>query len=166
MYSKYYYLAASLPYLILGKAQPLAKEDFLSECKKWLSASDFSRLESIDIESLDITANDLPLLAGWKRFDMSLRTELADFRKKRRKEKERPAPASLKDIFEKENPLLMERAIAQKRWNFIEECEFGNHFDLNFLTLYFLKLQILERITKFDKEKGRDIFQGYTRGKI
>lgn len=159
MSNKYYYLIASLPYLMPDKAQPVMKKDFLSECSKWLSASDFGKLESIDIERSDIRADDLPLLAGWKRFDLNLRTELADFRKKGRKDKNYPVPSILKDIFEQENPLFMEKAIAQKRWNFIDECEFGNHFDLNFLTLYFLKLQILERIARFDKEKGRDAFE-------
>ena len=159
MYNKYYYLVASLPYLLLGKISPIGAKEFLTECRKWLSPPDFNKLESADINDFENKKDDLPLLRKWKSFDLTLRTELAEFRIKKRKDKDQPVPAGLKDIFEHKDPLSMEEAISKKRWDFIEECELGNHFDLNFLTLYFLKLQILERIARFDKEKGKRTFE-------
>ena len=42
---------------------------------------------------------------------------------------------------------------------FLEEKEFGYHFDMNTLMLYCLKLQILERLAAFEKEKGKTRFE-------
>ncbi len=63
------------------------------------------------------------------------------------------------DVFEEPTPLLMERKLEKKRWDFIEEKEFGRYFDINTLILYFLKLQILERLSLFEKEKGKARFE-------
>ena len=49
------------------------------------------------------------------------------------------------------------------RWEFIEQEEAGHYFDLDFLILYFLKLQILERLVSFDKKKGQDRFESLTK---
>ena len=53
----------------------------------------------------------------------------------------------------------MEQMIERIRWNFLDSLESGNFFDLNFLVIYFLKIQILERLQSFDKEKGKKVFE-------
>ena len=52
----------------------------------------------------------------------------------------------------------MEEALERIRWDFLEGKTAENMFDINWLVLYFLKLQIAERLTTFDKDKGESFF--------
>ena len=52
------------------------------------------------------------------------------------------------------------RRLERKRWDFLEEKECDYHFDIAALSLYYLRLQMLERLASFDKEKGRETFGG------
>ncbi|MBU2250847.1 MAG: DUF2764 domain-containing protein, partial [Candidatus Omnitrophica bacterium] len=61
-------------------------------------------------------------------------------------------------VVDNSSPLEAERKLLLLRWNFIQEQESGHHFDLTWLILYFLKLQILERLFSFDKDKGLVLF--------
>lgn len=159
MPNKYYYLVASLAYLEFEKAPPITKSEFLSECRKWLDAGDFKKLEEVNINNIEIRPEDLSILKEWKSFDLTLRKDLGEIRKMRKKSLHEKIPAWLMDVFEEPTPLLMERKLEKKRWDFIEEKEFGCHFDMNTLMLYFLKLQILERLAVFEKEKGKARFE-------
>jgi len=62
-------------------------------------------------------------------------------------------------VIKEGNPLEIEKKLLLLRWNLIEEKQQEHHFDLEFLILYFLKLQILDRLSSFNKEKGQEIFQ-------
>ena len=95
----------------------------------------------------------------WKAFDRDLRGELAGVRRAKREGARESIPMQLKDIFEEHTPLHMEKRIEEKRWAFLDEKEFGYHFDIYALSLYYLKLQILERLSVFDKERGREAFE-------
>jgi hypothetical protein len=160
MISKYYYLISSLPYLRLGQKNSISTEQFLSECRKWLHAQDIEVLERVSIEDFSAQPNSLPALTAWKEFDFNLRKELAlarDNMKHGRHEK--PGPLA-KIVLEESTPLLMEQALARIRWGYLDSLEMGNFFDLNFLILYFLKLQIIARLDLFDNEKGEKVFHG------
>jgi hypothetical protein len=159
MPNKYYYLVSSLAYLEFEKTSPVTKSEFLSECKKWLDSNEFKKLTGISINNIEIRPEDAAILKDWKVFDRALREELGEIRKMRKKSMHEKIPSDLMDVFDEPTPLLMERTLEKKRWNFIEEKEFGYHFDINTLILYFLKLQILERLARFDEEKGRARFE-------
>jgi len=159
MANKYYYLVASLPRLEFGEHSPISKATFLAECEKWLSPTDLDNIKAIDINNLEITAEDNALVKEWKAFDAGFRTEIKGVREARRRSSGEKISASLKIIFNESTPLLKEKKILEKRWEFLEEGEFGYHFDINVLVLYFLKLQILERLEMFDKEKGKEVFE-------
>ena len=58
------------------------------------------------------------------------------------------------------NPLEIEKKLLLHRWELIEEKEKTHYFDLGFLILYYIKLQILRRLSLFDKEEGRQVFEG------
>ena len=158
MINEYYYLVASLPYLEFAKALPIARDEFLSQSSKWLSPSDFLMLSNIDINDFKIRTGDPGLLKEWKLFDLTLREGLAEVRRVKKSSLHTKIPDSVKNIFEESNPLLMERQIQKTRWDFLEEKEFGYHFDINVLIVYHLKLQVLERLTAFNKEKGETMF--------
>jgi len=159
MPNKYYYLVASLTYLEFEKAPPITKSEFLSECRKWLDAGDFKKLAEINISNIETNREDPAIIKEWKSFDLTLRRDLGEVRKMRKKSLRETIPNWLMDVFEEPTPLLMERKLEKKRWDFIEEKEFGYHFDINTLILYFLKLQILERLSVFEKEKGKARFE-------
>ncbi len=159
MPNKYYYLVAFLAYLEFEKTPPITKSEFLSECRKWLDAGDFKKLAEVNINNIETNPEDPAIIKEWKSFDLTLRKDLGEIREMRKKSLHETIPIWLMDVFEEPTPLLMERKLEKKRWDFIEEKEFGYHFDINTLLLYFLKLQILERLAAFEKEKGKARFE-------
>ncbi|OQX85433.1 MAG: hypothetical protein B6D55_07450 [Candidatus Omnitrophica bacterium 4484_70.2] len=84
-----------------------------------------------------------------------LRQKLASLRKALKKGQDYSLPEILKSLGKEDTPLEIEKYLLQLRWRFIEEKEVGHYFDLSFLILYFLKIQILERLFTFNKEKGK-----------
>jgi len=57
------------------------------------------------------------------------------------------------------NPLEAESLLNRARWQFLEQLEVGHYFDVERLVVYSLKLQLLERIALYDREKGRERFE-------
>ena len=160
MLNKYYYLVSSLPYLKFGQENFISKETFLLECKKWLSVKDIKVLSKVSLEDFSVMSDDVSVLQEWKKFDLALRTELASARNSiKHNRNEKPGPLA-KSVLEEATPFLMEQALARIRWERLDAMEAGNFFDLNFLMLYFLKLQIIERLKLFDKGRGEKVFQG------
>ena len=159
MVNKYYYLVSSLPYLRFAQQPPMGKESFLRESNKWLKPHDMDILSAASINDFSIRQEDSSVIKQWKEFDLGLRTELALARNNTRHNRhEKPGPLA-KTALDAPNPLLMEQALEQIRWEFLDSLEWGNFFDLNFLVVYFLKIQILERLQMFDKEKGEHVFE-------
>lgn len=165
MESNYYYLVASLPYLKFEQAPPLSKEDFILECAKWLAPNDLKQIKNLDINDFTIKPKDLPIIKEWKAFDLGLRQELARIRHARHTSPGEKAHSYLKDVFDEPNPLFMEKNLTKKRWAFLEEREFGCHFDMNAIIIYFLKLQFLERLASFNKEEGMDLLKSLCEAK-
>jgi hypothetical protein len=159
MANKYYYLVSSLPYLRFAQASPINTKAFLIECEKWLCKKDIGILLKAAISDFVFQPDDLPVIAAWKEFDYSVRTELALARKDRRDNRHDKPGQLAKIILGEKNPLLMEQVFERIRWNFLDSLEAGHFFDLNFLVIYFLKLQILERLAAFNKEKGEKMFE-------
>lgn len=166
MINQHYYLVASLPHLAFGKQAPISREAFLSECQKWLDSRSLRMVEKLDLNDISPGRRDSDVVREWKEFEFDLRSELAKIRRSRKEGAKEHIPLFLKGIFEEDTPLLMERRFEEKRWEFLEEKEFGLHFDLRALFVYFLKLQILERLSRFDKEKGKAVFDGLCEVKV
>lgn len=152
---KYYYIVASLPFLKFNEKTYLNRESFLAEASKWLTASDFNILSKVDVDDFYFRRGDCELLREYKNFESALRQEIALTRKAQ--EKEKPAEL-LKSYLLEGSPLGIEKKLLKFRWDFIEEKEQDNYFNLEFLIMYFLKLQILERLFTFDKDKGTAAF--------
>ena len=57
------------------------------------------------------------------------------------------------DLFEKE------RKIELIKWNWLEEKGFFHYFDTEYLFVYLLKIEMLERWLKLEKETGKTIFR-------
>ncbi len=156
---KYYYLIAQLPTLFFAKAPEITVESFLDEANKWLGAKDFELLTTLDINNYSFEKKNPKALQAYQKFEFRLRTDLAQFREARKKDQDYK-PASFPVSLVKEgNPLEVEIKLMEWRWKFIDELQREHHFDLEYLILYFLKLQLLRRYFQFDKEKGLKKFQ-------
>jgi hypothetical protein len=57
--------------------------------------------------------------------------------------------------FQAESPLDGELVIERERWAVLERLQVGHYFDTEALVAYALKLQILERVGRFELERGR-----------
>ena len=155
---KYYYLVSQLPALEFEE-ESLGKKDYLLEqARQWMSPQDFSILESIDINDLSLEDNDVDIEGDYKRFEIKLRKELAQWRKSMKIGHEEHRWMFPMSLVKEGTPLDVEKKLMRFRWDFISETEKEHFFDLEYLIFYFLKIQILERLDKFDKEKGKEIF--------
>lgn len=162
MSNKYYYLISSLPYLFFENPALISLEDFFAECGKWLSRQDLKILQDNNINDLQINSGDLQIIKEWKGFNNSLREEIALLRAAKKTHVIEKAPLDVKEIFTEKNPLLMERRFEKVRWDFIEQQEYRYTYDINYLILYLFKLQILERLFVFNKERGKQEFEELT----
>ncbi len=158
MQSKYYYLVSTLPYLKFGQEATVSGAWFLSECEKWLPPAEFELVRSAGLEYSERGAGDAEVLGAWREFSAGLKKELALARADKKGAEDRKISDRLRPVMEQENPLAMEKAFERIRWAFLDEQEAKYFFDLNFLILYFLKVQILERLALFNKDKGESYF--------
>ncbi|MFH1797984.1 MAG: DUF2764 family protein [Candidatus Omnitrophota bacterium] len=156
--NKHYYLVTSLPYLKFGKEPDISSEEFLNECKKWVSWKEMELLNAAGAGFYEHQKSEMPCLKEWAEFDGELKSSLSKFRKAEQSGKPASVQGNIKGVVDQETPLLMELAIEGIRWDFLEHKSAGYQFDINWLVLYFLRLQIAERIEKFDKDEGEKVF--------
>ncbi|MBU0571864.1 MAG: DUF2764 domain-containing protein [Candidatus Omnitrophica bacterium] len=159
MRNKYYYLVASLPRLSFDGEDFLSRDKFMEECRRWLSAEDMKRLAGMDAENPGINDGVPDIARRWKAFDMETREILFGIRTKDSRAALKENLYFSKEKIEGRDPLSAEKAIAKARWDFVEGEEPEYMFDVNWLMLYYVKLQILERLAQFTKEKGKETFQ-------
>ena len=150
---KYYYFVSQLPFLTFGQESYIDRERFLDQAKNWLSDKDFSSVSSVSLDDFYPRDGDKEVLAKYKNFERTLREEIASFRKN-----ESYTGISFNLNLNQGTPLEIERRLLNLRWEFIESLEQGHFFDLEILVLHFLKIQVLERLLTFDREKGTAVF--------
>jgi hypothetical protein len=156
---KYYYLVAQLPTLVFDRDNPITTATFLEEAEKWLSKSDLKALKSIQLFGDRSKSDGAKVWKSYLAFETRFREEIGLWRQSRREGQEyKPEtfqPALVKD----NNPLEAEKKLLRARWNVIEAEEPEHHFDLGFLILYYLKLQILDKLSVFDHDMGMEKFK-------
>ena len=163
---KYYYVVAQLPLLSFDKEPAITIDYFLEEAEKWLSSRDYAILSQARYDSTDVALNKPKLLKEYVQQEAKFRTELAAWQKKK-KEGTDYKPKSFPIALVKEgNPLEVERALLKRRWDMMTQVEPDHHFDLESLILYFFKLQILEKLSLYNKVKGLEIFQKISKVEI
>lgn len=160
---KYYYLAAELPFLSFGEKPAISRDGFLNEVEKWLPEKEMAALLKADINEFSYDETVPEILQAYKKFEYALRLEMADLRKAKISGKGYNKPEDIYIEEKEESPLDMEKNLLLLRWRKIEEEETGHCFDLSFLIAYFLKLQVLERLFTFDKQRGRKEFNSLCR---
>jgi len=160
---KYYYVVAQLPMLFFDKETSLTSEAFLEEAGKWLSEGDFALLSNCRYDMLDTGMKKPGLLRHYIEGEILFRRELAMWRKMRKEGQDYKPESFPVSLVKEGNPLTIEKALLKRRWDSIETLETDHHFDLEFLILYFFKLQILEKLSLFDRQKGLELFQNLSK---
>ena len=158
---KYYYFVAQLPMLFYGKESDITSEHFLDEAKKWLSNKDYNILSRISVDDFDVKAKSNKVLTAFKIYESNIRTDIAMWRKAKKIDQDYKPSTFAPSIIKEGNPLEIEKKLLELRWAFLDEMEREHNFDLGFLILYYLKLQILKRLFTFNKEKGLNKFQKF-----
>ncbi|MCF7869581.1 MAG: DUF2764 domain-containing protein [Candidatus Omnitrophica bacterium] len=154
---KYYYLITQLPFLKFGEQNYIDNDSFLEEAKKWLSEENFKNLQEANIDDLK-EKTKVKFLQEYKKFELTLRRELAAYRENKRRQQEYHSKEVLKKDLIEGNPLEVEKKLLYYRWQQIEESSKDYVFNFEAVIAYFLKLQILEKVLSFDKEKGTKKF--------
>lgn len=162
--------------LQFGMKLPFSYEGFLERCRLELNQEDMDALARVSIEpSVDIE-DKLPLLKEWKRFNRSLKNELARTRaiKKGRDPNKYLRGNDGLDPFiaplahwaiNQDSPMETEAYLDRIRWEKIEEIKTGHYFDIECLAAYGLQLKILERWQRINSGEGTKVLEGL-RGKI
>ena len=160
---KYYYIVSQLPMLFFDKETYMTIDYLIEEAQKWLSPADFDILSRVDMNDISIDKKGPKLWQQYKEYEFQFRDELALWRKSLKIGQEFKPISFPLSLVKEGNPLEVERKLLKRRWDFIEALEQDHHFDLEFLIFYYLKLQILHRLSIFNKEKGMEIFQNISR---
>lgn len=172
--SQYYYFVASLPLLEPDGAQPMSTEDFLGECDRLLSTSDSAAIRGARLYAPRAVESPIDLLRRFQDAELGLRNELVKLRAKNlgieperyvREESLNPLlTAAAREIFDQETPLKAENAMNGVLWTILDDLTVGHHFDIDFLTAYCLKLQILGRRASFQVEAGKQKLESILSG--
>jgi len=159
---KYYYFVSQLPSLQFNHKPKINRAVFLEEAKKWLTDSELNIVSRIDIDDFFQAPGEPQSLTDYKGFERNLREEIALLRKAKKDKKTYQTKPEVKAAIWDKSPLEAEIKLFELRWQFIEGKALEHNFDLASLILYFLQLQILERIFSFDKIKGISRFDQLT----
>jgi hypothetical protein len=161
--SSYYYAVATLPMLKFNEAPPVSTEQFEELCREQLDTKDLalvieSKLNRYDRESKNTT------FQAFIMWETALRNRIASMRGQLRsreyEEYLRPGEDILgmeeiaKDAFSISSPYEAELKLYSERWSYLDELDTNQFFNLETMTVYYLKLQILEKLKDFNREKG------------
>jgi hypothetical protein len=161
---KYYYLISSLPLLFFDTEKFPQREEFLEQCRMSMNPVEFDILESCSIELTNADDGLPQVLKDWYSWEASMRNELALLRSKKLNFSEEYfvkssvsdnlIRESAKKAFDEKSPLNAEIILDKARWDYLSDNELGHYFDLTFIIIYYLKIQLLQRQADFITEKG------------
>jgi hypothetical protein len=175
--SQYYYFVATLPRLAFDGPAPMSVTRFLEECRRLMSPHDYEAVMQANLSSREAPQAGVSAAGQYFATDRQLRNTLVELRAQRlgwdamrffRSELESAAEPTVttaktaqaaRSALDAESPKTGELQLLQYRWALIDQLETNHHFDVVRLICYHLKLQLLERKNKFDKETGREVFQ-------
>ena len=167
--SQFYYTVASLPMLSYDVPPGVKVSDFIEDCRKWMKPSEWETLSAATIEPAVDRETPSDVGEEFRKWEISLRNELVHLRAAAmgleseqflvKSDRYTDTASLAAHAFKQESPLDAEDALNRGRWQFLENLKVGHFFDLDYLVLYFLQLQILERKSCFVEETGYARYQ-------
>ena len=166
----YYYLCASMPMLSFGTKPPMSNEEFITYSCGHLTDSDLEALKKAVLSTQPDIGKSQTVLKQWNDFEVSLRNEIVISRaKKMRKDSsdyirgeyvhEPRLAAIITEAFGESTPLEVEKRMDLARWDKLEDIGSQHYFDLSFLIVYYLKLQLVNKWHNIVTEKGEEILE-------
>ena len=165
---RYYYLIASLPALSKTEKPIIGSAALLEQARQWLTKYDQRVLDGASIHDPFVGSEHCPVLEQWAVFETNLRNVMVTVRSRLRsvepKHYYHPVDEVVSGLETQvveclglPTPLEIERALLDLRWRFLESLEPGHHFDIDCLVIYYLKIQLLERLFSFEPAVGRQV---------
>ncbi len=166
-----YYLISQLPGLDgldSRAALPISQEEFLEVCSRFLNKKDMKILENL---SLVPAREDQPsgssLVDTFNRRERKLRIALGNARALRMKKSfsmeesstDPETAAAARTAVEAKDPLEAELFLNKNRLDYLDTLRPMDAFSEDAVYFYGLKLMLLERMQKFNKEKGIASYQ-------
>lgn len=163
--SQYYYIISSLPSLFSEMSSPPDLNETLDSLQL-LSENDRNHL----LASLDwkkgIVSFSHPLVKNWQDFQRELVYSLAKQRAQywgMTFKGETIGSVSMTEVWEilqglwqKDNPLEREKYLIEKQFDYLTQMEsLYKYFSLEYIIIYFLKLQLIHRRSSFQFEMGQ-----------
>jgi hypothetical protein len=171
----YYFTVASLPSIQYSGDYQLTVEEFLEICRSFVNQPDWQLLTKFTIDPDRDKEKDPAdsVLKIWNAWDHQLRLELSRLRSQKFNPEnslqtfaysEPEIQTIAKTAMNLPSPLEAELFLDQKRWDFLESLKQNHYFDVFFLGLYYLQLQLLKRKHQFNKQIGQEKFnESYTK---
>jgi len=156
---KYYYFVSQLPTLFFGKETDMNIKRFLAEAQKWVHETDYDMLLSVSQAKHSEIKIRNSTLKQYYDFESQIRSDIGLWRDALRRDLDYKPTSFPVSMLKEGDPHEIEIRLMEKQWTFIDEMEREHHFDIGFLILYFLKLQLLSRYFTFNKEVGLHKFQ-------
>lgn len=149
------YLISSLPSLSFGQVPPITMEEFNRDAQNQLSVKHFNQLESVDLYS-SAGSERTPGLKSIGEMLSDLKKDISEIRTANT-QKRAPGLDRLPKAIVNANPLEREKLIMKWQWEELDNIEAGETFTFTEVMVYKLRLQILNRLNSFDKERGKQI---------
>ena len=168
MAKDFIYFAGSLPMLFFGEKSPLSVAAFDEDAARLMDGESCALLKKVTLFAED--TDGLPAAA--KKFydwETALRNSTLEVRKKFRADAgdfKRGNPDFYSNIMPavtqaaNTNDLLeAEKILDRLRWEVLDDLSAGHYFDLDFLAVYRIKLQILAKYANRTVEKGNQALE-------
>lgn len=166
-----YYLIAQLPSLDgtnENMPTPITEERFLDLCARFLDKKAMAEIKGLTLApALDQIKSSSALVQAWNKGEQSLRLALAKVRANKMKKPFTAGGAELPSellkvagiAVEMESPLEAENFLSDYRLKFLETLKPADVFSQEFVFYYGLKLKLLLRMRRFDKNLGEAAYK-------
>ncbi len=165
-----YYLVSQLPDISAAgekSSLPITEKYYRDLCSRFLDKKDFVVLNELSLEPPRVPVETGSLfLNQWYDFERALRYALCQVRAQKMKKDIGPMPISCtQDIIQAartavgmDSPLSAEQYLFEYRLSVLDEIQPLDNFSVDAVFSYGIRLMLIERMKKFDKEKGTDSY--------
>lgn len=168
--AKQYYLVSQLPDISActqSSALPITQKYYRDLCSRFLDTKSMATLDNLSIEApREIVSTGSVFLDKWYEYDRCLRFALAQVRAAKLKKDIGMLPVSCtQDIVQTartavnmDSPLSAEMFLYEQKLAVLNALQPLDNFSVDYVFCYGIRLILLERMKKFDKERGTDSY--------
>ncbi|MBQ1949391.1 MAG: DUF2764 family protein [Treponema sp.] len=165
-----YYLVSQLPDISAAGEKstlPITEKYYRDLCSRFLDEKDLAVLNNLSLlPSRELESTGSVFLDAWYSNERALRFALAQVRAQKMKKDAGSIPVSISaDIVQAartavgmDSPLSAEQFLYEYRLGVLNSMQPLDSFSTDAVFAYGIRLMLLERIKKFDKEKGTDSY--------